>query len=280
MLYFLFAWLAPRISVIALATTKETIAQPIYWLLLIIGTFALLVFIIIPYNTFGEDVRMLKDVSVTLIKVLAIITALWTSSVSVSDEIEGKTALTLLSKPVGRPQFVLGKFFGISWAILLMFIVLGVVLLFSVSYKVIYDSRESAASAPNWHVCYAAVVSTIPGLVLALMEAIVMASVSVALSTRLTMVPNLAICGTIYVLGHLIPNLVQSSVGQIEFVAFASRLIATVIPVLDVFDVQAAVTSDKTVPLAYLGWNALYAGLYCTVAMLFALFLFHDRDLA
>jgi hypothetical protein len=34
------------------------------------------------------------------------------------------------------------------------------------------------------------------------------------------------------------------------------------------------------VPWGYLGWAALYAGLYATVALLIALVLFQDRDLA
>ena len=63
-------------------------------------------FIYIPYNTFGEDVKMLKDSGLTLIMVLAILVGLWTASVSVADEIEGRTAVTLLSKPISRRQFV------------------------------------------------------------------------------------------------------------------------------------------------------------------------------
>ena len=33
-------------------------------------------------------------------------------------------------------------------------------------------------------------------------------------------------------------------------------------------------------PLAYLGWAFVYASIYSTIAMLFALTLFEDRDLA
>ena len=78
------------------------------------------------------------------IMVLAILVSLWTASVSVADEIEGRTALTLLSKPVSRRQFVLGKFLGIIWANFLMFVVLGSWMLIWVSYKVVYDARETS----------------------------------------------------------------------------------------------------------------------------------------
>ena len=108
--------LAPKVAAIAWTTAKEAMSQPLFYLLLTIGIFGLLLFPFIPYNTLGEDIKMVKDEGLTLIMVLSIILALWTASVSIADEIEGRTALTLLSKPVGRRQFILGKFLGHSRA--------------------------------------------------------------------------------------------------------------------------------------------------------------------
>jgi len=280
LIYFLIYWLFPGVSVIAVATAKEAIAQPLYILVMLGTAFALVAFIYIPYNTFGEDVKMLKDSGLTTIMVLAILVGLWTASVSVADEIEGKTAVTLLSKPISRRQFVIGKFFGIVWPLFLMFVVLGVILLITVSYKVVYDARETANPEPNWQQCYSAMIGTVPGLALAFMETVVLTAISVAISTRLPMLPNLIICGAIYVLGHLGPLIVQSSAGQLEFVAFVGRLIAVVLPVLDHFNIQAAVAGGVDVPMNYLGWALLYCALYSTAAMLLALILFEDRDLA
>jgi hypothetical protein len=268
------------LAAIAVATAKEAVAQPLYILVMLGGAFALLAFIYIPYNTFGEDVKMLKDSGLTTIMVLAILVGLWTASVSVADEIEGRTAVTLLSKPISRRQFVIGKFVGIVWPLFLMFVVLGAILLITVSYKVVYDARETANPEPNWQQCYAAMIGTVPGLVLAFMETVVLTAISVAISTRLPMLPNLVICGSIYVLGHLGPLIVQSSAGQLEFVSFVGGLIAVVFPVLDHFNVQAAVAGGVDVPMNYLAWALLYCVLYSTAAMLLALILFEDRDLA
>jgi ABC-type transport system involved in multi-copper enzyme maturation permease subunit len=204
----------------------------------------------------------------------------WTASVSVADEIEGRTALTLLSKPISRRQFVLGKFLGIIWPVLLMFIVLGAWLLLWVCFKVVYDARETANPEPNWQLCYAEMIGTVPGLVLAFLETVVLAAISVAISTRLSMLPNLLIVFSIYVLGHLGPLIVQSSAGQLEYVSFIGRLIALVLPVLEHFNIQAAVAGGVNVPMVYLGWAVVYCALYSAAAMLLALILFEDRDLA
>src|SRR4029078_1935678 len=118
----------------------------------------------------------------------------------------------------------------------------------------------------------------VPGLVLSFMESLVLTAISVAISTRLPMLPNLVICGSIWVLGHMGPLLAQSTVGQNEFVAFFGTFIALVLPVLDHYSIQAAVAGSVHVPFDSLAWAALYCVLYCAVAMLFALILFEDRD--
>ncbi|TWT36249.1 ABC-2 family transporter protein [Posidoniimonas corsicana] len=279
-IYFALQWLLPAVSNISVATAKEAVGQPLFLLFLMIGAAALLIYIVIPYNTFGEDVKMLKDSGLTTIMVLAMIFAMWTASATVAEEIEGKTALTLLSKPISRRQFIIGKYLGILWPVLVMFVVLGPILMACVSYKVVYDARETSNPQPKWEECYYEMSQVPTGLTLAFMETAILAAISVAISTRLPMMPNLIICGSIYVLGHLGPLIVQSSIGQIEFVAFFGRLISVVIPNLDNLNIQAAIAAGVPVPPVYLWMAAGYTVLYCTAAMLLALLLFEDRDVA
>jgi ABC-type transport system involved in multi-copper enzyme maturation permease subunit len=271
---------APKVAAIARTTSKEATSQPLFYLLLTIGVFGLILFPFIPYNTLGEDIKMVKDEGLTLIMVLSIILALWTASLSIADEIEGRTALTLLSKPVGRRQFILGKFLGILQPVAIMFIVLGAIFLSSVSYKAVYDSRENATPDPTQAQCQTEMLEIAPGLALSFMEAVVLTAISVAISTRLPMMANLIVCATIYVLGHLVPILANSAVGQNEFVRFVADLQAAIFPVLDYFNVSAGISTGQHVPWQYLGLAGLYCFLLSCVAMLVALLLFEDRDLA
>lgn len=278
--YLLQRFSAPRLSAIALATYKSEIAQPLFSIIAILGGVLVVFFIWIPYNTFGEDIKMLKDSGLTLIMVLGIIQAVWAASSSISEEIEGRTALTVLSKPIGRPSFIVGKFLGILWTVATLFVILGVLLLIVVAYKPIYDGREASTQDVTWQLCYLEMTSVVPGLVLAFMETMVLAALSVAISTRLPWLANLVICFTIYALGHLTPLIVQSSMGQFVFVQFFGQLIATIFPNLDHFNIQAAVAAGVPVPTLYLGWALVYCMIYSMIAMLLALVLFEDRDLA
>jgi ABC-type transport system involved in multi-copper enzyme maturation permease subunit len=242
----------------------------------------LLAFIWIPYNTFGEDIKVLKDSGMVLIKVLCIIQAVWAASTSVSEEIEGRTALTVLSKPLRRRSFILGKYLGIFLTVAVVFILLGTILMLVTAYKPIYDAKENSEEQPIWQLCHFEMVGVVPGLLLAFMETAILSAISVAISTRLPMLANFIICFSIYVIGHLTPLLVQSSVEgrMFEAVVFVAQLLSTLFPVLDHFSIEAAVAAGVEVPYTYLGWALLYTVIYGMIALLLALVLFEDRDLA
>ena len=92
--------------------------------------------------------------------------------------------------------------------------------------------------------------SSIPGLFLAFLETVMLAAIGVALSTRLPMLANLIVCCSIYVVGHLVPMLVMSRIGDTYgIVRFVGQLIAAVFPVLEHFDIEATVATGNPVPL-------------------------------
>jgi ABC-type transport system involved in multi-copper enzyme maturation permease subunit len=275
----------PKLAAVAHSTAKSEIAQPLFVILCTLGIFGLILFDFVPYYTLGEDIKMLKGTSLNLILVLAIIQAIWAASTSVADEIEGKTALTVLSKPVSRRDFILGKFVGIAWTVAVMFVMFGAVMLVTVTYKTIYDARENSTDMAQvtWQVCHNEMMQTIPGLFLAYMETLVLTALSVAISTRLPMLANFMISFAIYVLGHLTPLLVQSQEIAENVpapVVFLAKISATVLPVLDHFSTEASFATGLPVPTDYILWSLVYCALYSSVAMLLALTLFEDRDLA
>src|SRR6478752_6223366 len=132
---------------IALATAKETIRQPAFFVMAFFAGALLVVTIFVSYFTFGEDIKMYKDTGLTTISFFCLLLALLTASSSVAEEIEGKTAITLLSKPINRRQFIIGKFIGIEVGVLALFVILGSLFAFGVWYKTGYDMRETPGAS-------------------------------------------------------------------------------------------------------------------------------------
>lgn len=269
-----------KAGVIARATTKEAVRQPVFLLSLAIAVMVLVLNTFLPFFSLGEDVKMLKDCGLATLLISGLLIAVWTASSSVADEIEGKTAMTLLSKPINRRQFIVGKYVGIVQAVLWFLLPVAVIFLLLVFYKVGYDAKESSQEAPSIAQRFAVMIQVVPGLLLIFMEIAVLTAVSVAISTRMPMVVNLTTMFAVFVVGHLTPVLVQAGVLKLEIVEFVAKLIAVVLPSLELFNTQAAVATGTVVPPIYLGTTAIYCACYCAAAILLAFILFEDRDLA
>ena len=266
--------------IIAVATMKEAIRQPFFFLLLAIALVLMVLNTFLPFFSLGDDVKMLKDCGLATLLISGLLLAVWTASQSISAEIEGKTAITLLSKPINRRQFIVGKYLGILMGVFIFFVPVVIMFLACIYYKVPYDFRETART--NYVAAHSLIeiVQVLPGIALIFMEVCILAAISVAISTRMPMVVNMVACLAIFVVGHLTPTLVNSGALQNELVDFFARLIATVLPALEVFNVQAAVATGAPVPGDYLGWSAVYTLAYSAAAILLAFILFEDRDLA
>lgn len=290
-----------KTGVIARATCKESIRQPMFFSLLLVAILVMVLNTWIPFFSMGDDTKMFLDCGLATILICSILLAIWTASMSIADEIEGKTAMTLLSKPINRRQFIVGKYLGILQGVVIFLI--PVILAFAVLayYKIGYDAKEAGKQTMEYFTWIdftlgsstfqmlwfqpdrlAVVLQVLPGLLLILLEVAVLAAISVVISTRLPMVVNFSIMSSIFVIGHLTPVLVQMSVTnkELEFVSFVARLFATVFPMLEAFNMSATIATGALVPAVYLGSAALYALAYCTAAILLAFILFEDRDLA
>lgn len=284
-----------RTGAIARATMKESVRQPVFILVCVIGILVTLANTVVPFFTLGDDTKMFVDCGLATVLICSLLLAIWTSSMSVADEIEGKTAMTLLSKPITRRQFVLGKYLGILQSSLMMIAVLGVFLFVATYCKYGYDQKEGGQEAIPLYIpkTFAGIpnvpyfvkeridvaMTIIPGLALIAMEVAVMASVSVLISTRFPMLFNIIACFAVFVIGHLTPILAQSNVKNV-FVKFFAGVLATILPGLEHFNMSAAVSTGKIIAPDYIIWAGIYCACYTTMMIMLAFLFFEDRDLA
>jgi hypothetical protein len=105
---------------IAVNAFMELVRQPIF-LLLVTSSAAFIVFLSnVPYFGFGEEYRMVEDSALAVMLLTGLLGAVLSASNSLTREIHAGTALAVLSKPVGRATFLLGKFCGVSAALVVL----------------------------------------------------------------------------------------------------------------------------------------------------------------
>ncbi len=92
----------------------ELIRQPVFLLLFTASSSACLFLALIPYVGFGDDPKLAKDGALAVMFLSGLFGAVISASSSVAQEIQTGTALAVLSKPVSRLQFILGKYTGLA----------------------------------------------------------------------------------------------------------------------------------------------------------------------
>lgn len=234
----------PKGGAIALAAFREGVRQPMFWLLFGLAFAFLTISPFIPYWTFGEDHLVVREIGYDCILLTAAVFGTLAASMSISEEIEGRTAVTLMSKPVSRRHFLIGKFLGIILAAGVLFALLGTYFEGVTLFKPWWDKSDqpwwnqqlttvvvrNEASAPPWiterlHSWALPGVATdllrgvglwthltldiAPGLILGFSQVMVLIAIAVSLATRVPMVVNIVVVVVIFYLAHLAPVLVS-----------------------------------------------------------------------
>lgn len=98
----------------------ELVRQPIF-LLLMTGSVLFEIFLAVPYYfAFGDESKLVKTTTLAVMLLSGLFGAVLSASASLAREIRAGTALAVLSKPVGRAQFLLAKFTGLAAALTLL----------------------------------------------------------------------------------------------------------------------------------------------------------------
>jgi len=288
-----------RTLVILRQTFKEAVIQPIYSLVLGVGGAVLLIFAMLPFFTLSADTQMYKSVALDVILLLVLVVTLFATSKSVFEEIEDRTMLTLMSKPVHKWEVLLGKYGGIVLASLLAVGILGAITAVGTWWRVpadhlirpdSIDDRELRELA-GLRIMYLS--GLLPALVLKWLQIAALAAVGVALSTRVPLVVNLPAVIFIYIAGNL-TRFLYPLTGQPLPAQILAVLASTLLPALELFDLNRLTIFQKiavrhfaadptAVSLSTIwGYVALAAGywaVYSTFALSVGLWMFHHREL-
>src|SRR5262249_21982493 len=115
----------PKGGAMALSAFREHIRAPLFWLMGGGAVGMLVVAMIVPYFTFGDDYKMMKQICFDVAMLAPVAFGVLMTSISINDEIEGRTAFTVISKPVTRRQFLLGKYVGALMAAFALTLAIG-----------------------------------------------------------------------------------------------------------------------------------------------------------
>ncbi len=286
-----------RVGALSRVTYYEGLLQPFTMVAFILGMSAIVVTTFIPFDTFGEDTTMYRDVAMSFVLMFVLVIMVFATAKVIDEEIENRTMLTLMSKPIARWQVIVGKYLGIvcivfSISAILMIIAGGCGWLryFSDQRIDIFVATAQGRAQLFWD-NDRAVLTMIPGFILEFLEMCTLAAISTAIATRYSLALNMTGIVVLYIVANLTRFIPALHAGGA--VAAVLNGFSYLLPYLSNFDLnQCLVYRRISMPghyiadaptwgqiWQYVGLASVYGLLYIGAALSVAIALFRNREL-
>ncbi len=132
----------PKIIAIAGNTYLETIRQPVYGIVVGLTYAMMMLNMALAAFTLSNDNLFLRDLGLSTLLVSGLFLAAFSAAGVLNREIENKTVLTLISKPISRPALIVGKFIGLISALTTAFYLSTLAFLLVVRHGVLQNTTD------------------------------------------------------------------------------------------------------------------------------------------
>ncbi len=289
-------WLTtPAAWTVAVTTFQEAIRRR--WVTVLLG-FALVmlgVSTLFSFMATGEVQKFLRDYGLGFTLILTLITAIFLGTSLIPPEIERRTIFTILSKPVTRLEFLLGKYLGLLFVLALNLVVMIVVFLFAYSLFVISKEQglANALAADGSGVSRRGLMFDDWNLAKALWldfgTLSIMAAFAIMMSQFTQGITAIILSFVVYFLGQSAPYWERLTSGSGDLAATAkpalgpglTAVVSVVyffLPRLDRFDVRERVINDAPIAANYIIKAGSSGVVYAAVLLTIAYFTFSDRE--
>ncbi|MHC4996474.1 MAG: ABC transporter permease, partial [Planctomycetota bacterium] len=140
-----------QIATITRNTFTESIRQPIYIVMIGVGAALLIFNVTISAYSLDDDDKLMIEMGLSTVFLGGLFLAAFTATGVLAREIENKTVLTVISKPMSRPAFILGKYLGVLGAVAMAYWTWTVIFLMTVRHNVM----QAASDHLDWPVIVA-----------------------------------------------------------------------------------------------------------------------------
>ena len=250
-----------RVLSIAFNTFRENIREKLLYNLLVFALLMIGSSILLTRLTIGEWDRLIINLGLSSINFFGVLIAIFIGISLVSKEIDKKTIYTILSKPVPRYEFLLGKYLGLMFTLFVNMAVMVAGLLAVMVYL----------NAPITLLLFEAI-----GFIF--LELVVITAVALLFSTFTSATLSAIFTLAIYVVGHLSTDLKQFGAKMDGLGMAVLNAIYYILPNLERFNLKGQVIHKVNVVGADILLTTAYGLAYAGLLLVLASIIFQRRD--
>jgi ABC-type transport system involved in multi-copper enzyme maturation permease subunit len=260
---------------IALNVFKESVRDKVLYNLVLFAVLLIGASYLIGQLTAGQDLKIIKDLGLSATSIFGLFIAVFIGIGLVWKEVERRSIYSLLSKPITRADFILGKYAGLVLTLFVNLAVMAVALYAVLGAMVLFGPRSLVLvlDAPPLD----------PRMLLAIalifVELALVTALALFFSTFSTPILSAAFTLGLYIVGHFNADLKHfEQVVDSPVAAWLVRALYYLLPNLAPFDVKAAIVHNQPIPAGSVLMTMGYGIVYITLVLVAATLVFSRRD--
>ena len=221
--------------------------------------------------------KVAVDVALSTVSFSGLLVVLFIGINLVAKDLDRKTIYMVLSRPISRQGYIVGKFFGTAALVVAAVAVVG---LFAAA-SIVITKMSFPAYFPRFAWNGVVLAISYSALSLVLLSAVSLLVATFASNSFITLVLTVVV----YVIGHSLSDVKALLVGGTQVAVEASGPMVKVVkgayylfPNLSLFDLKLQAAHGLPIPAAYLGWVALYGFGYAAFVIVLAAVVFSRRE--
>nr|MDD3720180.1 ABC transporter permease [Candidatus Gracilibacteria bacterium] len=246
---------------IALNTFRE-ITRNKFLYLIIFFAFVLIVFSIsLGKLTIGDDSKIITDFGLGMIEIFGFLSVLFVGSQLLFKEIEGKTIFLILSKPIKRWEFIIGKFLGFSLCIAL------IVLLQAILFFIVLFLKDiSITGLIIW------------SLIFTFFKLEILLGLVFFFSTFMSNILTILVSVMIYFISHSF-SLLLDLVNKTENIILINsiKVVQLLFPPFEALNIKDVIGSFTDFKPLYFLFNTTYSLVYLSLIIIFTVLIFNRK---
>ena len=254
-----------RITAIARNAFREAVRDRVLYNLVLFVLLLTGAAIFIGELSGGQERKVIVDLGLSAMLLFGVFIAIFVGVGLVYKEIERRTIYAVFSKPVGRGEFLVGKYFGLCLTLLVNVVVMAV----GVSLALVYVSR-------GWDPL---ILTIWPAVLLIYMELMLLTAVALLFSSFSSPAISALLTFLVFVIGHFSADLKSLAVSM---GSTSARLLFTslyyLLPNLANYSFITPAAHGRAPSTAFVFATALYATVYIVVILAAATLVFSRRN--
>ncbi len=252
----------PGIRGIAVNTFRESARNKMFYLLVFFGVLFALSSRLVSFLTLGDAMKVLKDTGLAAINFFCVLIAIFTGINLVYKEVEKKTVLAILSKPVRRDEFILGKFLGLALTMLAALAAMAAIFFAFILLN---------GGGFDWRILlYFAML---------FLELLVIIAVSLLFSAFTTPILAFIFTVSLYLIGHVMWTYNEfKALLRAPAMKVLSEILYYLLPNLDKFNIKNEVVLGTAPGAATILYTVLYGAVYTAALLALAVLIFRRRE--